>query len=73
VLFRSDASALDPDEGGSSTAWSGTRAGSVALALALTELIRNGDVDRARAQEIATMVLRTNASKLYKAGSVVKE
>jgi len=32
--------------------------------LALTEMMRNGDVDRARAEEIATMVLRTNASKL---------
>ena len=45
-------------------AWSGTRAGRAALALALTEMMRNGDVDRARAEEIATMVLRTNASKL---------
>ena len=68
VLFGSDASALGPDLGWELTAWSGTRAGRAALALALTEMMRNGDVDRARAEEIATMVLRTNASKLYKLG-----
>jgi hypothetical protein len=28
-------------------------------------MMRNGDVSRARAEEIATMVLRTNAGKLY--------
>lgn len=68
VLFGSDASALGPDQGWELTAWTGTRAGRAALALALTEMVRNGDVDRARAEEIATMVLRTNASKLYKLG-----
>src|SRR6185295_9835101 len=68
VLFGSDASALGPDMGWELTAWSGTRAGRAALALALTAMMKNGDVDRARAEQIATMVLRTNASKLYKLG-----
>jgi hypothetical protein len=31
-------------------------------------MMRNGDVSRARAEEIATMVLRTNAGTLYKLG-----
>jgi hypothetical protein len=29
-------------------------------------MIRSGEVSRARAEEIATMVLRTNAGRLYK-------
>jgi hypothetical protein len=36
------------------------------LALALSDMIRSGEVSRARAEEIATMVLRTNAGRLYK-------
>jgi hypothetical protein len=31
-------------------------------------MIRNGEVSRARAEEIATMVMRTNAAALYKLG-----
>jgi predicted TIM-barrel fold metal-dependent hydrolase len=68
VLFGSDASALGSDMGWELTAWSGTRAGRAALALALTGMMRSGDVDRAGAERIATMVLRGNASKLYKLG-----
>ena len=40
--------------------------GRSALTLALTNMIRNGEVSRARAEEIATMVMRTNAATLYK-------
>ena len=39
-----------------------------ALALALTRMIRDGDVTRARASAIARMVLRENAAALYKFG-----
>jgi hypothetical protein len=28
--------------------------------------VRNGEINRARAEEIATMVMRTNAGTLYK-------
>jgi len=31
-------------------------------------MIRNGEVSRARAEEIATMVMRTNAGRLYQLG-----
>ena len=68
VLFGSDAAAFGPDMGWEMGAWVATRNGRMALALALTEMIRNGEVSRARAEEIATMVMRTNAATLYKLG-----
>jgi hypothetical protein len=68
VLFGSDAAAFGPDMGWELTAWVGTRNARAALALALTDMIRSGEVSRARAEEIATMVMRTNAGKLYKLG-----
>jgi predicted TIM-barrel fold metal-dependent hydrolase len=66
VLFGSDASAFGPDMGWELAAWIATKNGRAALALALTDMIREGEVSRARAEEIATMVMRTNAGKLYK-------
>jgi hypothetical protein len=47
-------------------AWIATKNGRAALALAFTDMIRNGEVSRASAEEIAIMVLRTNAETLYK-------
>jgi len=68
VLFGSDASAFGPDLGWEVAAWSGTHAAREALGIALTGMIRNGEVTRARAEEIATMVMRGNALKLYNLG-----
>ncbi len=68
VLFGSDASALGPDLGWEVGAWLGGKNGRAALALALSQMIGAGEVSRARAEEIATMVMRTNAGKLYKLG-----
>jgi uncharacterized protein len=68
VMFGSDAFALGPDAGWELTAWISARNGREALAIALTDMMRNGEVSRARAEQIATMVLRTNASKLYGLG-----
>jgi predicted TIM-barrel fold metal-dependent hydrolase len=68
VLFGSDAFALGPDAGWELTAWISGKNGRAALAMALTDMIRNGEVSRARAEEIATMVMRTNASRLYNLG-----
>jgi hypothetical protein len=65
VLFGTDAAAFGPDTGWDLSAWVGTTTARRALAIALTEMMRNGEVTRARAEEIATMVLRTNAAKLY--------
>jgi len=66
VLFGSDAAAFGPDTGWELGAWIAAKNGRSALALALTNMIRNGEVSRARAEEIATMVMRTNAATLYK-------
>jgi uncharacterized protein len=68
VMFGSDAFGLGPDMGWELTAWISAKNGRAALAIALTDMIRNGEISRARAEEIATMVLRTNASKLYGLG-----
>lgn len=65
VLFGSDAASFGPEAGWELTAWIATRAGRQALALALTDMVRKGEVSRTRAREIATMVMRTNAAKLY--------
>jgi hypothetical protein len=68
VMFGSDAFALGPDMGWELTAWISAKNGRAALAIALTDMIRNGEISRTRAEEIATMVLRTNASRLYGLG-----
>jgi uncharacterized protein len=68
VLFGTDAFAFGPDAGWELLAWSGTRSVRTALATALTDMVRSGDVTPARAREIATMVMRTNASRLYGLG-----
>jgi len=65
VLFGTDAFATGPDSGWELAAWLGTTTARQALAIALTGMMRNGEVSRARAEEIATMVMRTNAGKLY--------
>jgi uncharacterized protein len=66
VLFGTDAAAFGPDSGWELAAWIGTTTGRQALAIALSEMIRNNEVTRDRAEEIAAMVLRTNSAKLYK-------
>ena len=68
VLFGTDAFAGGPDAGWELAAWIGTTSARQALAMALTAMMRDGDVTRQRAQEIATMVMRSNAAALYKLG-----
>jgi predicted TIM-barrel fold metal-dependent hydrolase len=68
VLFGSDAGAFGPDQGWEVAAWIATRNAREALARALTDMLRSGEVSRPRAEEIATMVMRTNASRLYALG-----
>ena len=68
VMFGSDAFALGPDMGWELTAWISAKNGRTALAIALTDMIRNGEVSRTQAENIATLVLRTNASRLYGLG-----
>src|SRR5262245_33573106 len=47
------------------TTWIATRSGRTALALALTRMMTAGEITRSRAEEIARMVLRDNAIRLY--------
>ena len=65
VLFWTDAVALGPDMGWEVAAWAGAANVRRALGLALSGMMRDGEIPRARAEEIATMVMRTNAGKLY--------
>jgi len=68
VLFGTDAAGFGPDLRWDVVAWTAASTARQALGLALTEMTRNGEVSRARAAEIATMVMRANAGKLYNLG-----
>ncbi|MEP6729598.1 MAG: amidohydrolase family protein [bacterium] len=65
VLFGTDAFANSPDQGWELAAWIATSTARQALAIALTGMMRDGEISRPRAEEIATMVMRGNAAKLY--------
>ena len=65
VLFATDAFALTPEVGWEEVGWLSARTGRDALALALTGMLRDGEITRARASELARMVLRENAARLY--------
>jgi uncharacterized protein len=45
--------------------WMAARTGRQALAIALTGMWRDAEISRSRASEVARMVLRENAKKLY--------
>jgi predicted TIM-barrel fold metal-dependent hydrolase len=65
VLFATDAYPFSNEMGWEEAAWVGATTGRQALGLALTEMMRDGEITRARAVELARMVLRDNARKLY--------
>jgi uncharacterized protein len=67
VLFGTDAEdgAVSPDIGWEELAWVTTRTARQALALALTGMMNDGEITRERALQIARMMLRDNAIKLY--------
>jgi predicted TIM-barrel fold metal-dependent hydrolase len=65
VLFATDAFALTPEVGWEEVGWLSARTGRAALALALTGMLRDGEITRGRASELARMVLRENAARLY--------
>ena len=65
VLFGTDASPATPDVGWEESAWMTNDTAREALAVALTEMIADGEITRPRASELARMVLRENASRLY--------
>ncbi|HKW10777.1 MAG TPA: amidohydrolase family protein [Gemmatimonadaceae bacterium] len=65
VLFGTDAFDGGPDQGWEEGVWLGATSARRALALALTGMMRDGEIDRPRAEALARMVLHDNAAKLY--------
>ncbi len=66
VLYATDSYPFAPPEAGwEETAWLANSVGREALGLALTGMLRDGQISRDRALELAKMVLRENARKLY--------
>jgi len=65
VMFGTDAYPFSPELGWEEAGWLAARNGRQALALALTGMLRDGSISRERALELARMVLRENARKLY--------
>ena len=65
VLFGTDAFSFGPEVDWGEVAWLSNTTGRQALALALTGMINDGEISRERAIELARMVLRENAMKLY--------
>ncbi len=65
VLFATDAYPNSEERGWEESAWIATQTGRESLGLALTEMMNDGEITRARALELAHMVLHDNAAKLY--------
>jgi predicted TIM-barrel fold metal-dependent hydrolase len=65
IFFGTDAFMNSPLRGWEEMTLLSTRSGREALALALTHMTNAGDITRSRAEEVARMVLRDNAVKLY--------
>ena len=65
ILFATDAYPYSDQVGWEETAWIAAREGREALARALGDMTRDGEISRDRALELARMVLRENARKLY--------
>ena len=65
ILFGTDASPLFGEIGWEETGWLAAQTAREALALALTGMMNDREITRERAVELARMVLRENAIKLY--------
>ncbi|MFY9557699.1 MAG: amidohydrolase family protein [Blastocatellia bacterium] len=65
ILFGTDATPVFGEVGWEETGWIATQTAREALGLALTGMINDRVITRERAVELAQMVLRENARKLY--------
>jgi len=65
VLFATDAYPYSNTLGWEESMWIAARNGREALGRALTAMMRDGEITHQRAVELARMVLRENAKKLY--------
>jgi predicted TIM-barrel fold metal-dependent hydrolase len=68
VLFGTDAFDGGAEQGWEQVAWVGSMTARRALAIALTGMMRDGEISRDRAQALARMVLRENAISAYGLG-----
>ena len=66
VLFATDAYPFSEQMSWEEAGWVAATTGRDALGLALTEMMRDGEISRERALALARMVLRDNARALYK-------
>ncbi len=66
ILFGTDAFSFGPQVDWGEVAWLSNTTARQALALALTGMMNDGEITRERASELARMVLRDNAAKLYR-------
>jgi uncharacterized protein len=65
VLYGSDASPFSSSVGWEETAWLGAREGRLALGLALTGMMHDGEITADGAKALGRKVLRENARQLY--------
>ncbi|MDQ3818230.1 MAG: amidohydrolase [Acidobacteriota bacterium] len=65
VLFGTDSAPFAPEVNWEETGWLTTTTARRALALALTGMVNDGEITRERAIELARMVMRENAIRLY--------
>jgi predicted TIM-barrel fold metal-dependent hydrolase len=65
ILFGTDATPNTDETSWEETGWLASHELREALAMALTDMIHDGEITRGRASELARMVLRDNAKKLY--------
>jgi hypothetical protein len=66
ILFGTDAFSFGPEVDWPEVAWLSNTTARQALALALTGMMNDHEITRAQAVDLARMVLRDNALKLYK-------
>jgi predicted TIM-barrel fold metal-dependent hydrolase len=65
VMFATDAYPYSDEMGWEESGWIAAHRARAALSLALTAMMRDGEISRGRAVELARLVLRDNARKLY--------
>ena len=65
MLFGTDATPNTDATGWEETGWVATESAREALAIALDGMVQDKEISRTRAIEIAHMVLRDNAKRLY--------
>jgi len=73
VLFGTEANTKSTLVNWEELAWLSTKTARNALAIALTEMMNDGQISRNRAFELAEMVLRTNAIRLYDFKSTIHQ